>query len=104
MKSERAYRNEAQERGYRVLMALAGNEFMGLAPGEIAKALGISPSNVTRDLAVLHAVGLAEQVPETGRWRLGPKVVQIALAFSAHLDRMKARTKELEQRFTRNPH
>lgn len=101
--SEREYRNAAQERGYRVLLALQGHEFMGVTPGELAKGLGISPSNVTRDLAVLVHMGLAEQVPETGRWRLGPKLVQIALSFTTHLERMKSRTAEIEQRFTRTP-
>lgn len=101
--SEREYSNGAQERGYRVMLALRGNEFMGVAPGEIAKALGISPSNVTRDLAVLAKVGLAEQIQETGRWRLGPGIVQIALAFSTHLNRTKSRVAEIEQRYTREP-
>ncbi len=101
--SDRDYSNAAQERGYSVLMALAGNELMGVAPGEIARGLGVSPSNVTRDLAVLAKVGLAEQIPETGRWRLGPRIVQIALAFSTQLDRAKSRVAEIEQRYTRQP-
>lgn len=93
----------SQERGYRVLLALAGNEFLGVAPGEIAKALTTSPSNITRDLRTLQAVGLAEQIPETGRWRLGPKVVQVALAFQASLARNTARLDEINQRYTRMP-
>lgn len=93
----------SQERGYRVLLALAGNEFLGVAPGEVAKALSTSPSNITRDLRTLAAVGLAEQIPETGRWRLGPKLVQIALAFQTSLARNTARIEEIHQRYTRLP-
>lgn len=101
--SERAYHNAAQERGYRVLMALPGHELVGVAPGELARALGVSPSSITRDLAVLAKVGLAEQIPETGRWRCAPRFVQAALSFSVHLERAKSRVAEIEQRFTRQP-
>lgn len=101
--AEREYRNESQERGYRVLLALAGNEFTGLLPGEIAKAVEAAPGAITRDLRVLQAMGLAEQIHETGRWRLGPKVVQIALAFSSHMARCQGRLDEINQRFTRTP-
>ena len=102
--SEREYRNDAQERGYQVILTLAGNEFTGLAPGEIAKALDVSPSLITRDLRVLKAAGLAEQIAETGRWRLGPKLVQIALPFSDHIGRAQRKVDEIEQRYTRTPY
>lgn len=97
------YTSGSQERGYKVLILLAGNEFSGLAPGEIAKALETNPSNITRDLRVLQSVGLAEPIQETGRWRLGPKVVQIAIAFQRHLAISQARVAEIEQRYTREP-
>lgn len=99
--SERAYHNAAQERGYAVLLVLAGNEFIGLTPTDIAKAIGTSASNITRDLSVLQKVGLAEQLVETGRWRLGPKLVQIATSFQLHLDKSRRRLDEVTQRYTR---
>lgn len=98
------YSNAAQERGYAVLLALAGHEVNGVAPGEIAKALQEEASNITRDLRVLQKVGLAEQIPETRNWRLGPKLVQIATAFSLNLDRARRRVDETAQRYTRDPH
>lgn len=97
------YKNAAQERGYRVILALAGNEFDGLAPGELAKLLGTPADNITRDLAVLKRAGLAERIEETGRWRLGPKLVQIALAFSLQVDSKIQRMNEIKQRYTRLP-
>lgn len=100
--TEREYANAAQERGYAVLMALAGHEVNGLAPGEIAKGINASASNVTRDLRVLAKVGLAEQITETNRWRLGPRLVQIANAFSLNLDRQRRRVDEVGQRYTRH--
>ena len=102
--SERKYKNEAQERGYKVLMLLAGNEFNGVAPGELAKSLATNPGNITRDLRVLQESGLAETLPhDPSRWRLGPNLVQIANAFRAHLTEVQRRAAEVEQRYTRNP-
>lgn len=100
--SER-YRNEAQQRLLKTIVLLAGNEFSGLAPSDLAKALGTNPSNVTRDLANLKEAGLAETLPDTGRWRLGPKLIQIAMAFADHIARSSDRMNELKQRYTRLP-
>jgi DNA-binding IclR family transcriptional regulator len=99
----REYSNESQERGYKVLMLLAGNEFNGLAPGEIAKALNISAGNVTRDLRVLQKVGLAEPVPhDENKWRLGPRVIQMAIAFKHNISTVQHRLAEVEQRYSRD--
>ena len=96
---------QAQRRIIQVIFALAGNELMGLAPSEIQRSLGVnSASTVTRDLAVLKDLGIAEQVQETGRWRLGPRVVQIARDFELNLSRAKTKVAELEQRYTRSTH
>lgn len=102
-RGETQYSNESQERGYKVLLVLAGNEFNGLSPSEVAKAVGAPPSYITRDLRVLQKAGLAEPILETGRWRLGPKLVQIALAFSQNLDRSQRKVSEINQRYTRQP-
>lgn len=97
------YINAAQQRLLKAIVLLAGNEFNGLAPSDLAKALQTNPSNITRDLANLKESGLAEQLPDTGRWRLGPKVVQIAVAFSEHIALSTDRMNELRQRYTRHP-
>jgi len=97
------YINAAQQRLLKVVVLLAGNEFNGLAPSDLAKALNTNPSNITRDLANLKEAGLAEQLPDTGRWRLGPKLIQIALAFSDHMSRSSSRMDELQHRYTRQP-
>ncbi|ARO88152.1 hypothetical protein EBAPG3_010400 [Nitrosospira lacus] len=103
--ADRQYKNDAQTRGYKVMMLLAGNEFSGVAPGELAKALRTSPGNITRDLSVLQQLGLAEQLPhDTTRWRLGPKLIQIGLSFSRHLDEVRRRAGEIEQRYSREAH
>lgn len=101
--SKEIYINSAQQRLLKAVVLLAGNEFSGLAPSDLAKALNTNPSNVTRDLANLKEAGLAEQIQDTGRWRLGPKLIQIALAFSDHMSRATNRIDEMQQRYTRKP-
>lgn len=98
------YRSESQQKTLAIMIRLAGHEKTGLAPGEIAKATGIPNSNVTRALANLRIAGLAEQVPGMeGRWRLGPKLIQIGLAYTRAIERLRAEVDELEQRYTRDP-
>ena len=93
---------QAQRRIIEMVLALAGNELMGLAPSEVQRALGIkSASMVTRDLQVLKDLGIAEQVQETGRWRLGPRIVQIARDFELNLKKSAAKVAEIENRYTR---
>lgn len=95
-----AYINAAQQRVLQVLLRLSGHEIDGIAPGEMAKALRTSPSNITRDLANLHEAGMAEEFLPN-RWRLTPRVVQISVAHGAALSKAKAQLDEVQQRFSR---
>lgn len=91
-------------RACRYLRALAGHEFGGLRPKQIAEAVGASPSTVSRDLRVLLDEGIVEHVPGMeDRWRLGPKVVQIALAHTQGVERVSSRLDEVKQRYSREP-
>lgn len=97
------YTSSCQQRVLKVLLALAGHEFEGMAPKDLGQAVGTSLQNITRDLDNLRTAGLAEPL-ENGRWRLGPKLVQVAVAFQMHLARAQDRLAEVQQRYTRNPH
>lgn len=101
MQKQEQYINAAQQRILSELHVLAGNELHGLSPTELARELKVGASTVTRDLANLKEAGYAEQIQETGRWRLGPKVVQIGIKFSNALARAESRVSELNQRYTR---
>ncbi len=90
-----------QQRILKLLIVLAGHEITGLSPSDIATALSCSASVTTRDLANLKQAGMAEQVPDTGRWRLAPKVVQIAVRHQVALDRARSRLDETTQRYSR---
>jgi DNA-binding IclR family transcriptional regulator len=45
--------------------------------------------------------GWAEQIATTGRWRLGPEIVQIATRHATALDRARARLDEVQNRYSR---
>lgn len=102
MNKER-YQSNSQQRILRVMLALAGYEVEGLAPGEIAKGLKVTPSNVTRDLANLRIAGLAEEITDTGRWRLTPRLSQIGLAMLDNVNKAQRKVDEIQQRYTRKP-
>ncbi len=94
---------QAQRRILKVIFALSGNEVNGLAPVDLQRALDIAnASTVVRDLQLLKDVGIAEQIAETGRWRLGPRMVQIARDYEVAIGKAAAKLRELEQRYTRS--
>ncbi len=91
-------------KGFEYYLALAGHEVDGMRPGQIAKATGVSPATATRDLQAMQARGIVELVPGMeDRWRLGPKVVQVALAHLQGLERASNRVTETKQRYSREP-
>lgn len=96
------YTNDSQQRGYKTLLALFGHEVAGLSPGEVAKTVGTTPSNATRDLYNLAKAGLAERIPHNNNYRITPLIGQKALAILTALDLAERRTAETRQRFTRN--
>ena len=96
------YTNEGQQRILRLVNVLAGHEVTGMTPTQIAQAQECSPSLVTRDLANLQLAGWAEQVPDTGYWRLAPQVVQISIKHATALQRAETRLDEVRNRFSRS--
>ena len=61
----------------------AGGE---LGTNELARQAGLHPSSVSRLLATLADAGLVEHVAETGRYRLGLRLVELGNAVLARLD------------------
>lgn len=93
------YTNDAQQRLMKLMTLLAGHEITGMAPADIAREQGCTASMVTRDMANLVEGGYAEQVPETGRWRLSPHPVQMWMRHTVALDRAAQRIDEVRQRY-----
>jgi IclR family acetate operon transcriptional repressor len=74
----------AVERASAVLDALAeGGE---LGTNELARRTGLHPSSASRLLSTLTGSGLVEHVPESGRYRLGLRLIELGNAVLARLD------------------
>lgn len=96
------YISDQVQRTLAVAAALAGNEFGGMAVSEVAQATRMRSDQAFRALANLVEAGWAEQLP-SGRYRLGPKPVQVAVAFSTALSRAETELAGVRQRYTRQP-
>jgi DNA-binding IclR family transcriptional regulator len=79
-----ARRVASVERAVAVLETLV--EAVELGTNEIARRTGINASSVSRLLSTLAAAGLVEQVAESGRYRLGLRLVELGNAALARLD------------------
>lgn len=108
-KKPTSYICEAQQRVLFVMLALAGHEFDGVSLTEIASALAQrsgktkngQKNNVFRDLHNLKEAGLAEQLPDSEKWRLTPRLVQIAQSYGRNITRIGSRFDEIQQRYSR---
>lgn len=100
-KKEHEYHCLPQERVLRLCTILAGQEVMGVAPTQLAKALNVAQPVITRDLWNLINAGFAEKL-DSGNYRLGPKLVQIALGFQRGLVNIRRDADEIEQRYSRS--
>lgn len=79
---------------------LAGHELLGLAPGEIAKGLGVGAPWVSVNLPALAAeTGFCERIDGTNRWRLGVPFVRIAMTVSTELASAQRRLAEVSARY-----
>ena len=72
------------QRSLEILNVLA--ELGPLGTNEIARRLGTTPSTVSRQLGTLAAARLVEHVAESGRYRLGIRLVELGNAVLARLD------------------
>jgi IclR family acetate operon transcriptional repressor len=84
----------AVERALTVLDTLAEGEELGT--NELARRTRINASTVSRLLATLAARGLVEHVPETGRYRLGLRLLQLGNAVLGRLDLRRVARPQLE--------
>ncbi|HEY7561199.1 MAG TPA: IclR family transcriptional regulator [Gaiellaceae bacterium] len=84
----------AVERAIVVLDALAGDDGE-LGTNEIARRTGLHASTVSRLLATLADAGIVEHVEDTGRYRLGIRLLQLGNAVLARLDLREVARPEL---------
>lgn len=98
-----SYTNAAQQRLLQLIDLLAGHELAGLAPTEIARALGCTAPVVTRDLDNLRTAGWAELHPGGKTWRLAPHAIQISLRYAAGLQAGSQNLRDTQRRYGTPP-
>lgn len=96
-----AYINESQQRLLQVIDLLAGHEVLGLLPSEIAKAIGCSAPQTTRDMANLQHAGWAEKTPKGDRWRLSPHPIQLSVRCATGLAESEQSLRDVSHRYGR---
>jgi DNA-binding IclR family transcriptional regulator len=74
----------SSRRALEILELLAAEGALGT--NEMARRLATTPSTVSRQLGTLAESRFVEQIPESGRYRLGIRVVELANALLARLD------------------
>ena len=85
----------AAQRAVAILDALA--EAGDVGTNELARLTGLPPSTVSRQLGTLATTGLVEHDPESGRYRLGIRVVRLANAVLERLDVRRVARPHLEE-------
>src|SRR5262245_55789008 len=86
----------AVQRAFGVLDTLAEAE-TELGTNEIARRTGINASSVSRLLATLVSGGLVEHVADSGRYRLGLRLLQLGNVVLARLDLRQLARLHLQQ-------
>lgn len=100
MATENKKLNDSIRKTCELLRLLAGNELLGLAPGEIAKGLNVGAPWVSVNLPAIAAeTGFVERVDGTNRWRLGVPLVRIANTVNTELASAKRRLDEVSNRY-----
>lgn len=84
----------AVQRAFAVLDALADGGELGT--NELSRRTAINASTVSRLLATLASTGFVEHVPQTGRYRLSLRLVELGNAVLARLDLREVARPHLE--------
>ena len=81
----------------RVFIALDEHPIIGLSNKDLSVGLGMTPTQISRDLDDLIASGLVVKL-DNGNYAYGIKTLQIAERFRKQRERLNARLQELENR------
>ncbi|HFC0892945.1 TPA: DNA-binding protein [Neisseria gonorrhoeae] len=85
------------QRLLRVFLAMDAHPVIGISNKELSDGLGLTPSQVSRDIDDLVVSGLVIKL-ENGNYAYGIKTLQIAERFRKQQERLNARLQELENR------
>jgi DNA-binding IclR family transcriptional regulator len=96
------YKDSRQvERVFAIVRVLGGHTCQGLTTGEIARAINNNHSVIIRTIAQLAKLNVVQEARVPGRWRLGPFMVQLALAHQLDIQSNQRELDEITQRYSR---
>ena len=72
--------SQSLERGLAILSTFGGSERATLGVSELSRSLGLSRSTTHRYVATLASLGYLRQDPDSRRYRLGPRVLDLGFA------------------------
>lgn len=90
--------NQSAAKAFAVLDVLWRNFANGYTPGELAKATGLSASNITHYVDALVDAGYAERIHETSRVRVSVSAARKALQVLQSLDAEERKLTEIKNR------
>jgi DNA-binding IclR family transcriptional regulator len=92
--------NSSQQRLMQVINLLGNDVVNGYAPSQLAAALGVAQSYISRDLDNLLAEQWVIKNEQTGHWIIGPKIIAIAVKGIKAVDDAQRRLDSIRNRFT----
>ena len=93
-------RRSAADRVLDVLEVLCSHPISGATNGDIAHATGSTPSQVTRDVAVLIRKGWVRKSGESGRFHPAPAFTALSFRVLDELNRSQQRMDDQRHAFT----
>ena len=90
--------NQCAAKVFTVLDVLWRNFANGYTPGELSKATGLSPSNITHYVNTLEQAGYAERIPATGRISISVSAARKALQVMQSIESEENRLSEIKGR------
>lgn len=90
--------NQSAGKAFAILDVLWRNYANGFTPGELAKATGLTNSNITSYVQTLEEAGYAERVPATDRIRVSVAAARKALQVLQSVDAEARRVEEIKNR------
>lgn len=88
------------QRLLRVFLAMDAHPIVGIGNKELADGLGLTPTQVSRDLEDLTAAGLAIRL-DNGNYAYSVRTLQIAERFRQQQERLTAKLAETAERVGR---
>ncbi|WGE51153.1 MULTISPECIES: helix-turn-helix domain-containing protein [Actinobacillus] len=85
------------QRALRILKALKGRSLTGLTNKELCEAIGETPVNVTRALALLETEGFVQKL-DTGAYALSVQCLQIAVTYYREMQKQREHIDLIDQR------